>query len=89
MTTENKNPTFKDFGITFQQKLVQIILEERTFADRIEEVLDQSYFDVQYLRLIVREVFKYKEKYEMHPTHDAISTIFRTSFELILLRKRL
>ena len=81
MTTENKNPTFKDFGITFQQKLVQIILEERTFADRIEEVLDQSYFDVQYLRLIVGEIFKYKEKYEMHPTHDAISTIFRTSFE--------
>ena len=80
MSTENK-ATFKNFGISFQQKLAQIILEERTFADRIEEVLDENYFDVQYLRLIVREIFKYKEKYKLHPSHDAISTIFRTEFQ--------
>jgi len=81
VSTENKNPTFKNFGTSFQQKLVQIILEERTFADQIEEVLEESYFDVRYLRLIIREIFKYKEKYEMHPTHDAISTIFRIGFQ--------
>ena len=80
MSTENKI-TFKNFGISFQQKLVQIILEERVFADQIEEVLDEGYFDVQYLRFVVREIFKYKEKYELHPTHDAISTIFRTNFD--------
>ena len=80
MSTENKI-TFKNFGISFQQKLAQIILEERTFADRIEEVLDENYFDVQYLRLVVGEIFKYKEKYKLHPSHDAISTIFRTEFQ--------
>jgi len=80
VSTENKI-TFKNFGISFQQKLVQIILEERVFADQIEEVLDEGYFDVQYLRFVVREIFKYKEKYELHPTHDAISTIFRTNFD--------
>ena len=81
MSTENKKSTFKDFGISFQQKLTQIILEERTFADQIEEVLEESYFDVKYLRLIIGEIFKYKEKYEIHPTHDAISTIFRVGFQ--------
>jgi len=80
VSTENKI-TFKNFGISFQQKLAQIILEERTFADRIEEVLDENYFDVQYLRLVVGEIFKYKEKYKLHPSHDAISTIFRTEFQ--------
>ena len=81
MSTENKKSTFKDFVISFQQKLTQIILEERTFADQIEEVLEESYFDVKYLRLIIGEIFKYKEKYEIHPTHDAISTIFRVGFQ--------
>ena len=54
---------FSQFGKTFQENLVQIILEDRPFSEQIEEVLDVNFFEPHYLRVFVRLLYDYKSKY--------------------------
>ena len=73
--------TFSKFGKPFQESLVQIIVEQRVFADQIEEVLDIEFLEFKYLRALVRKIFEYKQKYKTHPSYQNLVTIFKTEFE--------
>ena len=42
------NETFLRFGKNFQEKLCQLMLEDRPFFDQIMEVLDQLQEQIQY-----------------------------------------
>jgi len=72
---------FSKYGKQFQESLVQIIMEDRPFADQVEEVLDTSFFELSYLRVFVIKLFEYRKKYGVHPTAKIISTILRTELE--------
>ena len=37
---------FSKYGKAFQESLVQLIVEDRPFADQIEEVLDTNFFEL-------------------------------------------
>ena len=57
----NKNePSLGTFGKDFQEKLVNIILEDNVFASQISEVLDTSFFELKYLQVFVDIIIKYK-----------------------------
>ena len=63
---EHTEITFSKFGKSFQEGLVQLIIEQRTFADQIEEVLDIEFLEFKYLRTLIKKIFEYKEKYKTH-----------------------
>ena len=73
--------TFSKFGKPFQESLVQLIVEQRVFADQIEEVLDINFLEFKYLRALVRKIFEYKQKYKTHPSYQNLVTIFKTEFD--------
>ena len=73
--------TFSKFGKSFQESLVQLIVEQRIFADQIEEVLDIEFLEFKYLRSLVRKIFEYKQKYKTHPSYPNLVTIFKTEFD--------
>ena len=73
--------TFSKFGKPFQESLVQLIVEQRVFADQIEEVLDIEFLEFKYLRALVRKIFEYKQKYKTHPSYPNLVTIFKTEFD--------
>ena len=73
--------TFSKFGKSFQESLVQLIVEQRVFADQIEEVLDIEFIEFKYLRALIRKIFEYKQKYKTHPSYQNLVTIFKTEFE--------
>ena len=73
--------SFSKYGKQFQELLVQIIMEDRPFADQIEEVLDTSFFELEYLRVFVRKMLDYRIKYGVHPTKNIIASILRTELE--------
>ncbi len=81
MLTNQGDLTFSKFGKTFQESLVQLIVEQRVFADQIEEVLDIEFLEFKYLRALVRKIFEYKQKYKTHPSYQNLVTIFKTEFE--------
>ena len=75
MSLNQERSDFSKFGKSFQEKLVQLILEERTFADQIDEVLDIEFLELKYLRALTRKVYEYKEKYEKHPSFEQCSRV--------------
>ena len=55
----NKEMGFSKYGKQFQESLAQMILEDRPFADQIEEVIDTQFFELNYLRIFVKKIFNF------------------------------
>jgi len=79
MIAEKAN--FGRYGKTFQEGLVQLIFEDRPFADQITEVLDINFLELEYLQVFLRKIVTYRAKYSTHPSLDAMMTIVRTELE--------
>jgi hypothetical protein len=76
-----KNAHFGRYGKAFQDGLVQLIFEDRPFADQITEVLDVTFLELEYLRVFVNKIIDYREKYNTHPSVEAMITILRTELD--------
>jgi replicative DNA helicase len=74
-------PTFSKYGKSFQEKLCMVILDDRSFADQIEEVLDINFLELNYLKLFLNRVFKYRQKYGVHPSRDIMKTVLRSDLD--------
>jgi len=72
---------FSKYGKSFQEKLCMLILDDRSFADQIEEVLDVSFLELNYLKLFLNKIFAYRKKYGVHPSRDIIKTILRSELD--------
>ena len=57
-----KEIDFSKYGKRFQESLAQMILDDRPFADQIEEVLDTEFFELKYLRVFVSKIYDYRKK---------------------------
>jgi len=79
MLAEQMN--FGRYGKAFQEGLVQLIFEDRPFADQITEVLDISFLELEYLKIFVKKIVEYRAKYQQHPSVEAVITILRTDLE--------
>jgi len=75
---KEENPSFSEFGKPFQEKLAFTILEDSQFANQIGEVIDYNFFELKYLRVFVKNIYNYKEKYGKYPSKSTFETILRT-----------
>lgn len=78
---KEEQANFSKYGKSFQESLVQLILEDRPFADQIEEVLNVGFFELKYLRVFVEKVTDYRNKYGVHPTSKIMSSVLRTELD--------
>jgi len=69
------------FGKTFQEKLVNIITNDRPFADQIGEVLEPEFFELKYLQFFVEEFYKYRKKYDKFPSKEIFSSVLNSALE--------
>lgn len=72
---------FSRFGKHFQESMVQLMLEDRSYCDQITEVLDPNYFELAYLQVFVSRIMMYREKYKVHPNYKTMITILRTDLD--------
>ena len=72
---------FSKYGKSFQEKLCMVILDDRPFADQIEEVLDVGFLELNYLKLFLNKIFDYRKKYGVHPSRDIMKTILRSELD--------
>ncbi len=75
------NKDFSKFGKHFQENLVQIMFEDRVFCDQVGEVFKIEFLEQKYLQQFVDKLFNYKDKYQTHPSSQAIATILRTELD--------
>jgi len=76
-----ENADFSRYGKAFQEQLCIVILDDRPFADQIEEVLDISFLELRYLRLFLDQIFGYRKKYGVHPSRQIMATILRSGID--------
>ena len=77
----DKRQTFGRYGKTFQEGLVQLIYQDRPFADQITEVLDLNFLELEYLRVFTNKITSYRDKYSKHPSANAVATILKTELD--------
>jgi len=70
---EQRKESFDRLGKNFQEKLCQLMLEDRPFCDQIEEVLNINFFEKAYLRAFSKIILDYREQYKNHPTYDLLA----------------
>ena len=73
--------TFSRYGKSFQEQLCMVILDDRSFADQIEEVLDINFLELRYLKLFLKVIFQYRQKYGVHPSRQILGTILRSGID--------
>ena len=78
---EQEKKTFSKFGKSFQEDMCHLVLNDRTFADQMFEVLDLNFLELKHLRVFVRKIKEYREKYGVHPTSNIMLSIIRTGLE--------
>jgi len=72
---KEKETDFSEFGEQFQENLVKLMIKDRPFCDRMEEVIDVSYFTVKFLRTFTNILMDYRKKHKVHPTPGHLATI--------------
>ena len=72
---------FGRYGKAFQEGLVQLIFQDRPFADQITEVLHVHFLELEYLQVFLRKVLEYRSRYEVHPSQEAIDSILKTGLD--------
>ena len=79
----DKKVTLGYLGYKFQTELINQILHpaNKKFADRIIDILDTSYFDNEYFRLIIATVRDYFERFEKIPNWDTLETILKVEIK--------
>mgnify|MGYP003649015569 FL=1 len=70
--------SFSKHGKDFQEKLVYLIMTERTFCDQIGEVLDVSFLELKYLQILTSKIYEYKHKYTAHPSLKVVGSIIKS-----------
>ena len=83
MKLNGESVSFSKYGKSFQEKLCMVILDDRAFADQIEEVLDVGFLELNYLKLFLNKIFDYRKKYGVHPSRDIIKTILRSELDTV------
>jgi hypothetical protein len=78
---EKEKVTFSRYGKSFQEQLCMVILDDRPFADQIEEVLDVNFLELRYLKLFLKVIFQYRQKYGVHPSRSILGTILRSGID--------
>lgn len=81
--TENKTiraaepPSVPHFSFdrSFQEKIVQAMIMDRTWAAQIVEVLQVDFFEYAYLKKVSSSYVEYYEKYKEFPSIDLLATI--------------
>jgi len=77
----NEKASFSRYGKAFQEGLVQIIYEDRPFADQITEVLHTHFLELEYLRVFTEKILNYRNRYATHPSAEAVITMLRTELD--------
>jgi len=81
------NKNFDYLGNTFQIQLLNQIIVDKDFSQSIMDVLESSYFDNKYFKIIVQMVKEYYKKYETTPNFETLEQIVKSEISQELALK--
>ena len=81
------NKNFDYLGNTFQVQLLNQIVVDKDFSHSIMDVIESSYFDNKYFKIIIQMIKEYHVKYESTPTFDTLEQIVKSEISQELVAK--
>ena len=81
------NKNFDYLGNTFQLQLINQIIEDKDFASSIMDVIESSYFDNKYFKIILQMIKEYNTKYESCPNFETLEQIVKSEITQELVAK--
>jgi len=81
------NKNFDYLGSTFQIQLLNQIIVDKDFSRSIIDVIENSYFENKYFKIIIQMVKEYYTKYEHTPTFDTLEQITKSELQQELASK--
>lgn len=64
--------TFSKMGKTYQEKVVQAVLQDYLFAEQMADVLNPRFFELKYLQEVCSAFYSHKQKFKTYPSHDIL-----------------
>jgi len=65
--------SLKDYGPTFQIKVLSSLLKNKNFLLNVRDIIDDNHFDHQGNKWILTETLKYFDKFHTTPTLDSLT----------------
>ena len=81
------NKNFDYLGNQFQIQLLNQIIEDKDFSSSIMDVIESSYFDNKYFKIIIQMIKEYFSKYESTPNFDTLEQIVKSEVSQDLVAK--
>jgi replicative DNA helicase len=81
------NKNFDYLGNQFQIQLLNQIIEDKEFSSSIMDVIESSYFDNKYFKIIIQMIKEYFKKYESTPNFDTLEQIVKSEITQELVAK--
>jgi len=78
---------FDYLGNTFQVQLLNQIIVDKEFSTTIMDVLETSYFDNKYFKIIAQMAKEYYQKYQATPTFDTLEQIAKSEISQEMVAK--
>jgi replicative DNA helicase len=70
---------FSQFGINFQEKIVQALFVDHRWAAQVEEIFQIEFLEVNYLKCVAQHYFEYYKQYRVFPSLQILVPYLRDS----------
>ena len=81
------NKNFDYLGNTFQIQLLNQIEVDKDFSSSIMDVIESSYFDNKYFKIILQMIKEYYVKYESTPNFETLDQIVKSEITQEIVAK--
>ena len=81
------NKNFDYLGNTFQIQLLNQLIVDKGFSTSIMDVIESSYFDNKYFKIILQMTKEYHAKYQSTPNFDTLEQIVKSEISQELVAK--
>lgn len=80
-TKDNNKPSFSDYGSEFQERVIQALLLDFSWAEQMVEIIRVEYFDLAHFQLLVKKYYDYYNKYRTFPTIPILAGILKDNLQ--------
>lgn len=77
MSANEFDVSFKSFGKSFQEKILQALLSDHSWSQQMVEVLKPEYFEVNYLKYLFKIYLKHYNNYKVFPSIQLLATMVK------------
>jgi replicative DNA helicase len=77
----SSNKNFDYLGSSFQIQLINQIVLDKEFSRSIVDVIEPTYFDNKYFKIIIQMIKEYSQKWDGVPSFDTLEQITKSEFQ--------